>query len=247
MNKRILNKIGIYILLLFLLMAGKANAQIQVGEDTTPIYNAIYFDSLSHFSNDDIQVRAVPDSIVQKIKRDDDFWYADLAPGKNKNNERENSPEGVPSCLSKLIWTIIIVSMIAVLIWFVASSNIQLFRKPSAAVPQLEEEVFSEDIFEVDFQKEISKAISQQNFRMAVRLFYLRTLRDLSQLSLIDYKHEKTNSEYLAQLAGTNYYREFFQLTRDFEYVWYGHFDLTSDDFQKVQNDFSKFREELAA
>ena len=246
MSKRILNKTCIHILLLFLLMAGKAGAQIEVGEDTTPIYDAIYFDSLAQFNHDGIQVRTVPDSVLQKIKQDDAFWYADLAPEKNKNKQ-DNGSALIPSWAGKLIWTIIVISMIAVLVWFVASSNIRLFRKPPAAIPRLEEEILGEDIFEVDFERETSKAISQQNYRLAVRLFYLRTLRDLSHLSLIEYKHERTNSEYLAQLAGTNYYREFFQLTRDFEYVWYGQFELTSDEFHQVQNDFSRFREGLAA
>jgi hypothetical protein len=247
MYKEFRNKITTFFLLLFFLMAGNSHAQIPVGEDTTPIYDAIYFDSLSRFSHDEIQVRTVSDSTIQRLKRDDDFWYADLAPEKNQGNQRDNGPVLVPGWLKTLVWTVIIISMIAVVIWFLLSSNIRFFRKPSAIVSSDEEETFTEDIFAVDFEREIKKAVESKNYRQAIRMFYLRTLRDLSHLSLIDYKHERTNSEYLAQLAGTNYYRPFFQLTRDFEYVWYGQFDLSFEAFQQVKDDFSKFKEGLAA
>jgi hypothetical protein len=246
MYKELRNKIITFFLLLFFLMAGTSHAQIPVGEDTTPIYDAIYFDSLSRFSHDQIKVRTVSDSTIQHLKRDDDFWYADLAPEK-QDNQRNNGPVLVPGWLKALVWMVIIISMIAVIIWFLLSSNIRFFRKPSAIVSSDEEEIFTEDIFAVDFEREIRKAVEVKNYRQAIRMFYLRTLRDLSHLSLIDYKHERTNSEYLAQLAGTNYYRPFFQLTRDFEYVWYGQFDLSIEAFQQVRDDFSKFKEELVA
>jgi hypothetical protein len=135
--------------------------------------------------------------------------------------------------------------MIAVVLWFLASSNIQLFRKPAAVIVPETEDFISEDIFGIDFEKEISKAIGQQNYRLAIRMLYLRTLKELSELSLIDYKHERTNSEYVSQLAATTFYTDFFRLTRDFEYVWYGKFDLSENSFHQVQSEFDQFREGL--
>lgn len=108
------------------------------------------------------------------------------------------------------------------------------------------EEQPTEDIFEMNFEKEIQKAVAEKNFRLAVRLLYLRTLRDLSDKNLISYTHEKTNADYLFQLAGTSYYKSFFRLTRDFEYTWYGQFELSQENFSFIQNDFSSFKQQLS-
>jgi len=75
---------------------------------------------------------------------------------------------------------------------------------------------------------------------------YLRTLRDLSLRNLITYTHEKTNSDYLFQLAGTPFYKSFFRLTRDFDYSWYGHFPISPDSFTTIQNEFNAFKQQLS-
>jgi hypothetical protein len=81
---------------------------------------------------------------------------------------------------------------------------------------------------------------------MAVRLMYLRTLRDLSLRNVINYTHEKTNTDYLFQLSGSPYYKNFFRLTRDFDYTWYGHFPLSQESFSLIQNDFNSFKQQLS-
>ena len=76
---------------------------------------------------------------------------------------------------------------------------------------------------------------------------YLRTLTNLSDKGLISYTHEKTNSDYLSELSGTSYYKSFFRLTRDFDYTWYGKFELNTESFALVQKDFNQFKQVLAS
>ena len=149
--------------------------------------------------------------------------------------------------VNSLVWFIIIGSFIAVLVWYLASSNISLFRKRSAAISLEEDEVLTEDIFEIRYEKEIQAAIASQNYRLAIRLMYLRTLRELSDRQLIQYTQEKTNSAYLYQLYNTKYYKNFFQLTREFEYTWYGKFQLSPEAFGLVERDFNDFKQQLSS
>lgn len=209
-----------------------------------------------------VVTRQVPDRKVKELKSDDNYWYVDQAPSGN----RESSPPGVnqkgekerqeritrsrqinfPSWVRVLFWIILIGVFLALLIWFLATSDINLFRKKPKPIEEQVKGQPTENIFEMNFEREIQKAVGTKNYRLAVRLMYLRTLRDLSNRNLINYTHEKTNSDYLFQLAGTSYYNNFFKLTRSFDYTWYGRFELSEDGFGLIQNDFSSFKQQLS-
>ena len=146
-----------------------------------------------------------------------------------------------------LLWIIILCSFIGVVIWYLASSNISLFRKESKKITddKIEEE-FTDDIFTINYEKEIQKAVDGKNYRLAVRLWYLKTLKELSDRNIIDYRHERTNSEYVNSLFGKRYYSDFFRLTRNFEYTWYGQFNLSADAYEMMRADFSNFKSSLS-
>jgi hypothetical protein len=206
-----------------------------------------------------VNTRKVSDEELNKVKSDDDYWYVNQKPdGKkgpaepqssgSKKGQRVEEKKSIAESLwsSIAFWIILIAAFVGLLVWFLATSNIRLFRKASKPIEEEAEEQATEDIYEMNFEKEIQKAIDGKNYRMAIRLMYLRTLRDLSLRKLITYTHEKTNSDYLFQLAGTNYYKNFFRLTRNFDYTWYGQFEVSQDSFGMIQNDFSSFKQQLS-
>ena len=255
------------ILILFFLFLGSAvfcqNGYDTIIEPPPPIaeeetsstsYTESNFDSFSiHLPT--ILARKIQDSTLKRIQNQPEFWYANKVMPKKKPIKRETSAkedeEEKPIIdspwLNSLIWVIIIGGFVAVLIWYLASSNISLFRRRSAPISLDEEEELTEDIFEIKFDKEIQSAIAAQNYRLAIRLMYLRTLRELSDLQIIHFAQEKTNSDYLYQLINTKYYKNFFQLTREFEYTWYGKFQLTPEAFALVEKDFNEFKQQLSS
>jgi len=194
-----------------------------------------------------IATRPIADSNLDKVKSDDDYWYVNQAPPRERKSVQQNKSVPSKTWINTLSWILVVAGFLALLIWFLATSNIRLFRKTSKGIDEkAEEKEPAEDIFEMNFEKEIQKAAGDKNYRLAVRLLYLRTLRDLSNKNLINYTHEKTNTDYLFQLAGTSYYKDFFRLTRDFDYTWYGQFELSLADFSIIQNDFSSFKQQMS-
>lgn len=200
-----------------------------------------------------VDTRKVSDREVNELKSDDAYWYVNEVPPRKKREAAENRKHekardkqifNLP-WLRLLFWVLLIAGFIALLVWFLRSSNIRLFGQKDKAIKEEPEEEATGNIFEMNFENEIQKAIDAGNYRMAIRLMYLRTLRDLSNRGLINYTHEKTNSDYLLQLAGTPYYKNFFRLTRNFDYTWYGQFELSQDGFTTIQNDFSSFKQQL--
>lgn len=99
----------------------------------------------------------------------------------------------------------------------------------------------TDNIHEIDFNAEIDKAIAVANYRLAVRLFYLYSLKRLDEAAVISWLPEKTNQAYLAEIADPGQRAQFGRLTRQFEYVWYGEFFIDKDNFNRLKVDFDRF------
>lgn len=103
-----------------------------------------------------------------------------------------------------------------------------------------------ENIHDINFDDEIERAVSQHNYRLAVRMLYLKCLKQLSDAHLIKWQIDKTNSAYIDELTNT-YQRQLFQsLTLQFEYVWYGEFAIDGQTFKNINTVFQDFNKGIA-
>ncbi|MBI3138458.1 MAG: DUF4129 domain-containing protein [Sphingobacteriales bacterium] len=199
------------------------------------------FDSLS------LQLRVVPDSTISRLQEEDDFWYANAELEKRKKKKEPLEVPYVPltqrSWFKSLLWVIIIVVFSAVILFYLANSNLGLLRKNKKIKPVGEpgEDEMPEDIFAINYQQEIDKAAGKGDFRMAVRLQFLRLLKGMTERNIIRYQQDRTNLDYLLQLKDTGYYPDFFRITRHFEYSWYGHFEVTAGTYQLIRKDIEQF------
>jgi hypothetical protein len=206
-----------------------------------------------------IPIRKASGSEVQKLKSDEDYWYVNQVPERNKNSSRtspgknekgdkeEENDSGrifTGKALNVVFWVLLVAGFVTLLSWFLATSNIRLFRKKVKPLEE-EQEKSLDDIFQMDLDKDIQQAIERKQFTLAIRLMYLQTLRELSNRNLISYSNERTNGDYLFQLANTQYYKDFFKLTLSFDYTWYGQFTLSQESFGTVRNDFLTFKRQL--
>jgi len=112
-------------------------------------------------------------------------------------------------------------------------------RSSSVAVPYAES---MENIHEINFDDELDGAISRQDYRLAVRLLYLKCLKQLNDEGLIHWEISKTNSAYINELNDMAKRSTFRQLTRQFEYVWYGEFEVDAPVFGHIRNQFQDFK-----
>jgi hypothetical protein len=120
-----------------------------------------------------------------------------------------------------------------------------LFRRRSKAIPIPYTESL-ENIHDINFDSAIEEAINKHNYRLAVRLLYLKCLKQLSDASLIKWQPEKTNNSYLNELADADQKVIFNSLTRRFEYVWYGEFPIDGQTFNRINLQFQEFKSKIA-
>lgn len=100
--------------------------------------------------------------------------------------------------------------------------------------------VYDEDIHNINFTDEIELAVQEKNYRKATRLFYLKSLKLLSDNNYIIWKINKTNTDYRREIKDKTIRDEFDHLSFTFDYVWYGELELTDKIFQE---NFEKFRQ----
>lgn len=98
-----------------------------------------------------------------------------------------------------------------------------------------------ENIHEISFDEEINHTLQKGNYRLAVRLLYLQTLKHLSDRQIIDWLPNKTNSAYVREVHGHNGYEAFANLTYQFEYIWYGDFFIDKTVFAQIQKSFQQY------
>ena len=213
--------------------------------DTGYLHTDYFNKKTSNVFADTIQLRGVPGYVIDSFKNDDAFWYANKAfPGKKTRQQKENLK--LPSqWMNMPTFLLIVILFIGLLVWYLFQSNI-IRRKQGIIGRGVDTTALEENIFEINYQREIERAIDSSNYRLAIRLMFLRLLRDLSQKNIIRYKHEKTNLDYLSQLSSGEYYNDFFRLARDYEYVWYGKFEVSSEAFKIIKNDFENFDRKLS-
>lgn len=223
-----------------------------------------YFRKLTAYDSFHVQARTVPDSVLKQFREDRSFWYTrtDVQKGERTTQPRRQvqngrqverqpresvttepyTPVSGQTWFQTLMWIIIIGGFAGAIIWYLANNNVGLFRKKEKKLVNPDEEGdIPENIFAINYQQEIDKAAAQGNYRLAIRLMYLRLLRNLSERNIIQYKQDKTNFDYLMQLQSTSYYRDFFRVTRHYEYSWYGEFNVSPDAYSIIRHEFDHF------
>ena len=96
-----------------------------------------------------------------------------------------------------------------------------------------------------DYEGSIMMEEDRGNYRQAVRLLYLKILKDLEIRNMIQYARQKTDREYVREIRDLNIRQTFFRLVEIYNRVWFGNLHLTRDQYLPVERDFRTFTEEI--
>ena len=86
----------------------------------------------------------------------------------------------------------------------------------------------------------MKEAIKNAQFRLAVRYYYLNELRKLDELNIISYEYQKTNRDYYEEIKDEKIRQHFFEITKLYEFIWYGSFKVSEKDFWLAEKGFKR-------
>jgi len=91
----------------------------------------------------------------------------------------------------------------------------------------------------------IDEAETKKDFNLATRYWYLKTLRNLSDKEMISFSADKTNNEYVQEMATSACQPQFLAITHMYEYAWYGKFLIDKIKYQQLKEAFILFNKKI--
>ena len=106
---------------------------------------------------------------------------------------------------------------------------------PTADIKNLNINEVAENIHDTNLNILIQKALDINNYSLAIRLYYLLIIKELSLKNHIKWKKDKTNGDYLNELKDTSFFQPFYQTTSIFERIWYGDINLQKTAYEHIE------------
>ncbi len=205
------------------------------------------------------QERNVTEPQWKKLTDDEHFGYKDekekavKKPVKIEKNEKQGD-----SLLDKIfsaifskqgkyvVWAILFLILGYAVFKFVVGEKSFLFARTKKKVVADAVETTEEDLLEMNWEQKLNEMIQKGDLRYAIRYSYMWMLQLLQEKSLISYRIDKTNYEYAAELKD-NFKQPFRQITRQYEYAWYGQYPVTEDAYNKFREEFTRIKMQIGA
>lgn len=122
---------------------------------------------------------------------------------------------------------------------FFGAGALQRFSKKDP-VTMAADIVEEQPLHQGQYDAAIQKAVATGNYRLAVRYLYLQLLQRLSANGAIQLSADKTNSDYIREIAMQPYKEEVKTLTQYYEYVWYGQYAPGKAAYEKIEQRFKQ-------
>ena len=88
-------------------------------------------------------------------------------------------------------------------------------------------------------------ALKDQNYRLCVRIYYTMILKELVNKNLIHWERKKTNQHYILELGDGTNRKQFEEVVRIFELVWYGDYAVKTEEYMLVSPKLKAFHLKL--
>lgn len=144
-----------------------------------------------------------------------------------------------------LQWTVPALLLLYAIVRLTGMEKVLPWRRDDRPAPSFD--IRTEDVHTVDFPAEIARAVAQARYRDATRLQYLLALRRLTDAGRIRWTPDKTNRDYARELEGTPLAAPFREVTRLFEFAWYGEMPVTDTEYAGITERFNGLRQHLGS
>ncbi len=123
---------------------------------------------------------------------------------------------------------------------FISEGNVfgRKSRRIDAPSVEIDLQRIEENLQESEFDPLIRQAIATKQYALAIRLYYLASIKELSLKGKIQWKKDKTNREYVREMRTHRLFEPFRNTTTIFEKVWYGDAVLDEANFTMIQPAF---------
>lgn len=120
-------------------------------------------------------------------------------------------------------------------------------RKPSdkKIAVDVENNWNPEVITKTELELRLEDALSKEDYREGVRIYFTFILKELIRKNWIRWKKDKTNYHYLLEMTGKPNVHNFHECVRIYDLIWYGEYEINKDVFELLQPTLQQYYQSL--
>lgn len=108
-----------------------------------------------------------------------------------------------------------------------------------------EQDIPPMEIPKSELERRLEVALKEGNFKEAVRIYFIFIIKDLSEKKWITWEKDKTNFSYILEMRKRPQYNLFNDSVFIFEWVWYGNYQVTEENYKNWEKTFKKLLSEI--
>lgn len=162
--------------------------------------------------------------------------------------EPMNSPQSsMPSAgLGAFGYVLLVIFIVALvfLIYYMYINSPKDGKKINGNIEELSE-VNPTEIPLTELQRMLREALAKDDYRAAIRIYFIFIIRDLAEKNWIKWEKEKTNFHYLREMSGKKEFDDFNRSVSYFEIIWYGKRKIDLNRFEEIKPNFTRLLDKL--
>lgn len=149
--------------------------------------------------------------------------------------------ESSPNLWKTLLFLLLFIAVIVGVYFWLKNRS----PRANAALTSEELEWNPELVTQSELDRLLEKALNEERYREAIRIYFTAILKELIRLKLIRWKKEKTNHHYQLELIGKTTYENFSKCVNVYELVWYGKYEINQVVFNELKPTLHLFYQQL--
>lgn len=234
----------LFVILLFLVNTFPAIAfgkdSLAIAIDSSMVVQKQFSEDFSHkYSGNDFDYNTIEGEAENFLGRAIEWFFNKIGQifGFNLSSE-------MYQVIKFIVYALLIVFALYILVKLLVGNNASsFFGRQSKLVAPLN--IQEEHIENVDLDSYIKNALKEENYRLAIRFMYLKSLKLLSLNNIIDWHFEKTNRDYYEEIESLDLKENFKKASYLYDNIWYGEFALNKSGFENAQKDFERLNKHL--
>lgn len=152
--------------------------------------------------------------------------------------ERPRPPSGGLGDLGLKGIAYVAVAFLIIAIIYMVFVNVKIDR---AFTPPTDEEEDIKDIEDIDADAEYKRAVADGNYKLAIRMQFIKILQILTKKEIIEWQNEKTNRDYIREIKDRETKTAFRTNSNYYEKAWYGDEEVTYNSFRPIDQNLTDF------
>lgn len=167
-------------------------------------------------------------------------------PRKTRENRQRSNRSSNPMSVSPLVGQILLIIVVLILVFLIFYLFFKApIDKKAKKIDQDLSEISPTEIPKSELELMLDKALAQEDYRKAIRIYFIFIIRALSKKGWISWEKEKTNFSYLSEMRKNKFYNDFETSVSVYEIVWYGKRILNKQTYLELEPKFKTLIQQL--